>query len=451
MLKKKYSVLTILLLVGMLILSACSGGGSEEGSKDNGSKKGDVKELTFMFRGQPIEEEAYKKAIEQFEADNPGVKVNMTVTAADQYDTKLTAAITGNQVPDVFYIGAGDIRSYVGSNILLDLTEYIESSDAVDLDNLWEYGVESYRFDGETVGVGNIYALPKDVGPFGFGYNKTMFEEAGVELPDPDVPYTWDEFIEVNQELTDPENEKFGTGLNVNVALYAFVWSNGGDWLDETQTQVTVDTPEFAEALQFFADMQNEYEITPSIEQGQTLDTYQRWLRGQLAFFPVAPWDLGTFDTELEFEYDMIPWPVGSTGEPATYTGTMGIAASADTEYPDLAAELVIYLTASEEGQQMLVDERIQIPNLKDMAEEWVADDSIEPANKQEFINIVEESGRHVPPDLTYNGEWFDYFFTNIQPVLDGEQTAADYVAEVQPRMQEYLDNAIELEEQSKQ
>src|SRR5690625_7225585 len=94
-----------------------------------------------------------------------------------------------------------------------------------------------------------------------------MFEEAGVDLPDPDTPYTWDEFIEVNQELTDPDNDQFGTGLNVNVALYAFVWSNGADFLDETQTKVTVDTPEFAEALQFFADMQNEYHITPSIEQ----------------------------------------------------------------------------------------------------------------------------------------------------------------------------------------
>src|SRR5690625_2471839 len=404
-----------------------------------------------MFRGQPIEEEAYKKAISQFEADNPGVKVKMNVTAADQYDTKLTAAITGNQIPDVFYVGAGDIRSYVGSNILLDLTEYIEASDGVDLDNLWEYGVESYRFDGETVGEGDIYALPKDVGPFGFGYNKTMFEEAGIDLPDPEKPYTWDEFIEVSQELTDPDAETFGTGLNVNFALYAFVWSNGGDWLDETQTQVTVDTPEFAEALQFFADMQNKYEITPSIEQGQTLDTYQRWLRGQVAFFPVAPWDLGTFETELDFEYDLIPWPVGSTGEPATYIGTMGIAASADTEYPELAAELVIYLTASEEGQQMLVDEMIQIPNLIDMAEEWAADDSVGPANKEEFLQIVTEYGRPVPPDLTYNGEWFDYFFTNIQPVLDGEQTAEDYLKEVQPRMQEFLDNAIELEEQARQ
>ncbi len=108
------------------------------------------------------------------------------------------------------------------------------------------------------------------------------------------------------------------------------------------------------------------------------------------------------------------------------------------------------YLTASEEGQQALVDARIQIPNLKDMAADWAADDSSMPANKEEYLQIVEDYGRALPANNTYNAEWYDYFFTNVQPVLDGDKTAAEYVKEVQPKMQEYLDNAIELENQSK-
>ncbi len=285
--KNSLRVLMMLLVSAALLLSACAGGSSSEGSDDSGDG---TKKLTFMFRGGTEEEKAYQKAIDAFEEQNPGVEVEMIVTAADQYATKLKAAITGNQVPDVFYIAPGELRSYAHSNILLDLTEYVESNDKINLDNIWQYGVDSYRFDGETQGQGSIYAMPKDVGPFSLGYNKTMFEEAGLELPDKDEPMTWDEFIEVNQVLTkdtdgDGEIDQYGTGFNINWVLQSFVWSNGGRFIDDTQTKVTVDTPEFAEALQWFADHQLKYEITPSIEDAQTLDTYQRWMQGQLAFF----------------------------------------------------------------------------------------------------------------------------------------------------------------------
>jgi multiple sugar transport system substrate-binding protein len=449
--KKRFLFSISILLISFLVLSACSGGSKSNGSS---SKKGDI-ELEFMFRGGTTEQKAFENVIKEFEKNNEGVKVKMIVTSGDQYATKLKAAITGNQIPDVFYIEPGDLRAYVHSNVLLDLTEHVENSDLIDLDNMWDYGIDSYRFDGETVGTGNIYALPKDVGPFSLGYNKTMFEEAGIEFPDPQVPYTWDEFIEVSQALTldtdgDGELDQFGTGLNVNWTLMAFVWSNGADWLDETQTKVTVDDPAFAEALQYFADMQNEYKITPSIDQAQTLDTYQRWMQGELAFFPVAPWDLATFDTELDFEYDLLPYPAGSTGEAASFIGTLGIGVGANTKHPELATELVTYLTASEEGQKSLVDDRIQIPNLVDMAEEWAADDSINPPNKQAFLDIVMNSGHPMPANTTYNAEWYDYFFTNIQPVLDGDITAADYLKDIQPKMQEYLDEAMKLEEQTK-
>ncbi|WP_117168281.1 ABC transporter substrate-binding protein [Paraliobacillus sediminis] len=451
--KKSYRVLTALLLISILLLSACAGGGSDSssGSEDDGGDK----ELTFMFRGGEAEEEAYSKVIDQFEEKNPGVTVKMIVTAADQYATKLKASITGKQVPDVFYIDPGSVRSYVHSNVLLDLTEFVESNDDINLDNIWQYGVDSYRFDGETQGQGSIYAMPKDVGPFSLGYNKTMLEEAGIDAIDKDVPLTWDEFIEINQAVTqdtdgDGTIDNYGTGFNINWVLQSFVWSNGGDFLDETQTKVTVDTPEFAEALQWFADHDLKYGITPSVEDAQTLDTYQRWMQGQLAFFPVAPWDLATFDTELDFDYDVIPYPAGKTGESATWIGSLGIAVGNDTEHPDLATELVYYLTASEEGQQALSDARVQIPNLKDMAVEWAADETMAPANKEEYLQIVEDYGRALPANNTYNAEWYDYFFTNVQPVLDGDMTAAEYVKDIQPKMQEFLDNAIQLEEQSK-
>jgi len=447
---KKFNVLflAVFLMIGA-VLSGCSNGGSA-GGEDGGKK-----ELTFMFSGQPIEQEAYKAVVKEFEKANPDVKVNVVVTAGDQYATKLQAAIAGRKIPDVFFYNPGQLKAYVNSNVLMDITKQVEGAENINLDDIWKSGVEKYRFDGETIGQGAIYGLPKDLGPFALGYNKTMFEKAGVPLPDKDKPMTWDQFITISKQLTkdtngDGKTDQYGTGFNVNWALQPFVWSNGADFVNEDHTKVTVDDPKFVEALQYFADMQNKHKVTPSIGESQSLDTYQRWLRGQLAFFPVGPWDMGTFEKELKFDYDLMPWPAGSTGESAAWIGSLGIGVAKTSKNADAAAELALYLSADQKGQQALIDQRVQIPNSMKVAEEWAADTSIVPENKQEFLDIVNDYGRSHSTDYTYNGEWLDYFFANIQPVIDGKKTAAEYTKEVQPQMQKLLDKAIQQEEQSK-
>ncbi|WP_203582389.1 ABC transporter substrate-binding protein [Microbacterium hibisci] len=433
--RKSVVAAAAMLAVGGLMLSGCAGGSGDGGSE----------QLTFMFRGSDAEKAAYTAAIEQFEKDND-VDVKIIMTTADEYSTKLKAAITGKQVPDVFYIDPGSVQAYVKTGIIKDITEYVENDEDLDLDNVWQYGVDSYRFDGKLMGQGAIYAMPKDVGPFSFGYNRSMFEAAGIPLPSTDEPYTWDEFVEVSKQLTKDLNgdgtlDQWGTGLNVMWNLQPFVWSNGGDWLNEDRTEVTVDSPEFAEALQWFADLSTVEGVTPSTTDAQTLDTYQRWMQGQIGFFPVGPWDVPVYET-LEFDWDLIPYPVGATGETATWTGTLGIAVSESTKDPDTAAKLAIYLSTDPTAQQSLVDAGVQIPNLIDMADEWVASSTLPPNNKQEFLDIVQDYGRALPANTTYSPEWYDELFKNIQPVLDGDQTAADYLKEVQPRMQEMLDKA---------
>lgn len=417
--------------------TAITGCSSANASGDDSST------LTFMFRGNDAEKAAYTAAIEEFEKAND-VDVKIIMTTADEYSTKLKAAITGKQIPDVFYVDPGSVQAYVRSGIIKDITAEVEKS--ADLDNIWAYGIDSYRFDGSLMGQGAIYAMPKDVGPFSFGYNRTMFEEAGVPLPDVDEPYTWDEFIDVAKKLTkdtdgDGDLDQWGTGLNVTWNLQSLVWSNGGDWLNEDRTEVTVDSPEFIEALQFFADMSTVHGVTPSTSDAQTLDTYQRWMKGEIGFFPVGPWDVPTYET-LDFDWDLIPYPVGSTGETASWIGTLGIAVAETTSNPELATKLAIYLSTDETAQQSLVDAGVQVPNLKDMADTWVQSAELPPANKQEFLDIVNDYGRALPANNTYSAEWYDELWKNIQPVLDGEQTAEEYLKEVAPRMQQLLDKA---------
>jgi multiple sugar transport system substrate-binding protein len=441
---------TMILLAIMVISSILAGCSNQSSTGKSGGKA----ELTFMFRGQPKELDAYKATVKKFEQSHKDVKVNVVSVAPDQYDTKLKAAIAGHKIPDVFFYNPAQVKAYVNSGILQDITKYVEGSKDVNVEDIWEKGINKYRFDGTTNGQGAIYGLPKDLSGFALGYNKDMFEKAGIPLPDKDKPYTWDEFINVSKKLTqdtngDGKTDQYATGFNVQWSLAPFVWSNGADWIDASKTKVTIDDPKFIEALQWFADQQNVYKITPSISEAQTLDTYQRWMKGELAFFPVGPWDMATYAEQLKFDYDLIPWPAGSTGKTSGWIGSLGIGVGATTKHPKEAAELAMYLSADQEGQQALVDAQVQLPNSVKVAEEWAKDSSIKPENKQEFLQIINEYGRDWPAESTYTGEWYDEFYKKIQPVLDGKQTAAEFAKKEQPKMQKLLDASIQQEKQS--
>ncbi len=219
---RKLTTAVAVTFAGALMLSACSSSGSSGDSSENPDTSGGdaPNELTFMFRGGDYDKLAYQDAIDKFEEET-GASVTMIITDADQYATKLQAAIAGNKVPDVFYIEPGKMMGYVYAGVLADLTDYV-SQDVVD--NIWSFGTDAYRFNTETGARGDsadpLYGLPKDVGPFGFGYNTVLFDKLGLEAPSADEPMTFDEFVALCKELTvdmdgDGETDHWGTGLNV--------------------------------------------------------------------------------------------------------------------------------------------------------------------------------------------------------------------------------------------
>ncbi len=420
-----------------------------------------AEEITLMNYAQPQEKAILDKVVARFEQTHPGTKVKFISVTGDEYAAKIQAALAANQLPDVFYMGPESVRQYVDNKKVLDLAPYVKTAKGVDFNDLYENAVDSYRYDGKTLGKGeSIWALPKDFGPFAFAYNKTLFKKYGIPLPDPKKPYTWKEFMDVCTKLTkdtnnDGMNDTFGTGLNIHWSLIQFIWGNNTDFLDESKTKVNITDPKFVEALQFFADMTlggtvdgKKYEpVTPTATQAQSLDTYQRWLKGELGFFPAGPWDLAAFnDPEvLNFEYDLIPWPIRDNSgkyQTHTYRGGVGWAVASTTKAPKAAAELALYLSADREANEMFCDMDLQIPNLKSLASRYTSKPG-NPANRAEYINIIQTTGKAWPFVYTYNRTWYDNFYVGIQKVLDGKMSAAEYCEKMQPRLQKDLDKAL--------
>lgn len=424
-------------LAALALAAGCSSGGGTT-SSDPGNA-----EITFMGWGSPQEVEVFDAMIDQFEAANPGTTVEYINVPSADFPTKLQTMIASGNTPDVFYLQPENVMPYAQAGIIADLSDYVADNDQFDASNVWAKAIDMYRYDGTTPGVGAVYGLPKDIGPFSLAYNKDLFEAAGVELPDPDVPWTWDQFVENATRLTSGEGTDRVYG-SAPYSLESAVWSNGADWLNDDYTEVTITDPAFVEALQWVADLINVHGVVPSNEDETSLGSFQRWIEGDVAMMGIGPWSQGQFWDEVDFEWDLMPWPVPNAGdEPATWYGGMGFAVAEASEHQDAAADFAAYLAFDEDAQRTSYQAGQAIPNLIDMAtDEYLTMDAA-PANKVEFIEIVEDYGRRATQTYTYSAEWFTEFNANVASVWLGEQTAAEFTAEMAGPMQELLDKGI--------
>ena len=457
-LRRTIVMLLVLALAAGMLAGCGSGGSSSSGAKSDGKQNLKV----FLFLNDH-EAPIYKNMIAKFQeahADTIG-NIEVQVTTRDEYDTTLVGMMTAGDLPDVFYVGPSALEQYVSNGYIEDLTPYLEKM-GVSTDGLMQEILNSYRFDGTSAGSGDIYALPKDASVFAYAYNKDLFDKEGIPYPDPKKPYTYDEFVEVCKQFTkdtdgDGAIDQWGGGFANAFMLYQFIWSNGASFTSNDYKTITIDTPEFKEAVQKFVDLTLVHKVTPTVEQDASLGVYQRWLAGQEAFYACGTWDVAAFMDPETFPYnwDLCLYPTLSTGKSMTWLGTVGYCMSAKSQSKDAAAELIYYLSTDPDGQRevsgITTGESIQIPNIIDLAEgefkDAVAAGTLKyPSNVDVIFDYMNGTdyctGRFEELNYTPNSEWHTIFFEGFDRVKNGSVTVDEYIAEVQPKMQEALDEA---------
>ena len=420
----------------------------------------------FLYM-QEHEKVVYQGLIDQFvEEHKDQIKeVVFEVTTQEEYNQKMIANMTAGDMPDVFYVGPAAVRSYVDNGYVLPLDDYV---DAETIGSIWGTTQEIYRYDGSKIGSGSLYAFPKDLSCFAFAYNQDLFDEAGLEYPNPEKPYTYDEFKEVCKALTkdtdgDGEVDQWGVACADQWGMTPILYSNGVKFLNDDMTKVNVaNNSQLKEALTYYTDLTKEG-LTPTVEQDTALGGYQRWLDGQIAFYACGTWDVAAFMDPNTFPYkwNLCGWPVGPSGDGKSHTwmGSVGYAVSATTEYPDLAAQLAAKLSTDADGQRAVsgitTGASIQLPNVVDLAygefKDAVNSGKVPYASNVDVIFGYFDGNDNYEAalqemDYTYNSEWFTPFWSGVFNIKNGDISVEDYLAQVEPEMQALLDEAIELQ-----
>ncbi|MEO1016444.1 MAG: extracellular solute-binding protein, partial [Pseudomonadota bacterium] len=150
-------------------------------------------EIRFSWWGGQLRNEKTDQILQLFEEENPGVTVIRENSDWLPHWDKLTIQSAAGNQPCAIQMQTRWLATYAKPNILRPLDDLLEAGE-LDVRGIAEPVMNSSRGDD-----GKLYMIPSGVFYFAMMYNKTMLEEAGMELPEGD--WTWNDFAELIREI----------------------------------------------------------------------------------------------------------------------------------------------------------------------------------------------------------------------------------------------------------
>lgn len=415
MMKKKIKNLlgaTLATTVLGATLVGCGNSGSE-----NVSSSGKSTTITYSIwdKGQ---EPGMKAIAEAFEEKNPGIKVKVEVTPWDQYWTKLEAAASGGALPDVFWMHSSQHIRYAENGMLMDLNEVIVNSDVLDMSNFTQGIVDLYNVDGAQI------AIPKDVSTIGLWYNKTLFDQAGVEYPNEN--WTWDDLLNAAHALTDSEKGIYGLNapLNTEENLFNYIYQNGGDVFTNDKTQSGYALKETQEALEWYANLSLVEKVSPSQTQFAENGNSTLFTSGKVAMGLFGSWMYTEFITnEYTAKNCAVSFlPQGVSGHATIYNG-LGNAVAANTKNKEAAIKFIEFL-GSEEANIIQGEYASAIPAYTEAQSAWAEATTKNNFETQCLVDMLED-GR-IKPYTKSTAKWEKVEMEILRKVWAGELSVSD-------------------------
>lgn len=347
----KKKLLAAMLCVAMAATSLVGCGGSGDSGKDTDTAKSSEKgsdeekvELT-IWETSRNKDDWYTSMEKKFLEEHPNITLNKVVKEGDP-GNEFYQAVASGTAPDLVNCSFTMMDSYITSGILEPLNQYTDEWD--EWGNFTKEYVDMFTKDGK------VYGVPNQVAPMLFGYNKALFEEAGIKEP----PKTWDEAVEVAKKINDPDNQVAGYAtLAAEWTEWFFqyyVWQAGGDLTKENEdgtAELTFTDPAVIKAAEYYQKLKSEGVLQSDLTL-KFSDLVTNFGLGKIGMMPFAgDWvseaitkGIDPDDTGL-----CLP-PAGPSGKQTTAIGgdCWVINAKADQAKKDAAWEYIKYYTGKD-------------------------------------------------------------------------------------------------------
>lgn len=268
--------------------------------------------------------------VEKFEAENPGIKLNLEVISWNDVHTVVSTRISNNNAPDILNIDS--FTEYVTPDqLLLPVKDYCPEE---------LYNDFFPSFIAESVIDDTVWAVPDLASARALYYNADILDEVGIEVPE-----TWADLEDACQAIIDfYGGDVYPWGIDMTTdegqaAFAYYIWGNNGGFVD-AEGNLKLDSAENIEALEFAIGLYNKGYTNPNPATQTRYDLQDMFGAGKMAMV-IGPNSIPTYIadkgyTDVNYGTAAIPHNEGATSSSA---GVMDrIMAFRDDAYPDQAA-----------------------------------------------------------------------------------------------------------------
>ncbi|GLX00447.1 sugar ABC transporter substrate-binding protein [Microtetraspora sp. NBRC 16547] len=348
----------------VLLAAACGGGPAGDGTTT----------LTYAL-WDDVQQTAYQQCADAFQKANPGIRIQITQNAWDQYWQNLTTQMVSGDAPDVITMQASYYPQFVKNGQLLDIQPMVDA-DKVDLAQYRPGLAELWVKDGKR------YGLPKDWDTMAIVYNVDLAKKAGVDLTD----LTWNPadggtFEKAIARLTVDTAGRRGDEAGFDkskVAVRGIVpelndgsqgqnsWgnlavSNGFSYIYKNPfgTRYFYDNPKLAETVTWFKVLIDKGYAAP-YDKTSSLGTDAVLNSGKAALSITGSWMIKAYLESTEQKFAFAPLPTGPQGRKSAFNGLADVIYSG-TEHKDAAWKWVKFL-GSTACQDIVADNAVVFP-----------------------------------------------------------------------------------------
>ncbi len=285
--------------------------------------------------------------VPEFERLNPGVKVDVTwIPWGDYIEAYVTRHVAGI-LPDVVSIGASGLGQFVEQGLIRSIDPYMREWEA--LSDFVPAAHEDSMINGE------FYAVPYRLDVRTLAYNRTYFDESGLNRDAP--PRTWEELEDYAIRLArhDAEGNLVREGFDVRADIQhvlPFVFQSGAEYMSADGKEVLLASDEGIEAISFLHKL-----------------IYERNVSNP------AAWSFVRGDTAMVYDGTWLmqdAWAHVDTGiaeplrhrEQSTHVHINRFGISSTSRHPDLAWEWIKFMMEPTNLQRVILESRAFPPVL---------------------------------------------------------------------------------------
>ncbi len=227
--------------LALTVVAAAVAGTSLGGAKKHHGASGTV--VLSGWAANPDELKLLKQVIRGFQKTYPQIKVDYQPITGDYVATML-AKFSARQPPDVFYIDSNVFLDWVTQGLLDPLDSYAAAS-KFSSKPFFPSLLNGFKYKGK------IYGYPKDWSPLAMEVNTALAAKAGVN---PAKIKTWNDLTAAAKKLK-PVMGGDAKPICLNPSwdrALAFVYQNGGSFLNPSKTKSTIDSPAAAAAMNYY-------------------------------------------------------------------------------------------------------------------------------------------------------------------------------------------------------